>query len=1273
MVNNSNINPIRFKSPATYSVNNQNNKPSFLWDGNNQQYDEIDYSNPTQYLPEKPILGDNVFGSIDAYKNKVNEAILNIKEFIKKMVDEINSKDKESKRIAKIDEEIKALKNIVAKFNVLINNLEEEAKKNNIVTDYAVSLGDRFPNALYDLSYAKAIDKKEYTYFLKYLVEIGIEGDPNLTYEVFLTNVDDGKYVEGMGGSSYELEASRHLTAMMGDIISYAKNETNLLGYNKGGFKQVSDYSYVAIIKGSFELESFMDTSLFTYDMEKAVEEMTETEAGALLGATYCNYAAILGYNATTLANEVFIAQNTNQIEAFKNSLEQGYYEKILSTYMDYDKVLQEAEKCLQQYLTDEKKDEKEYRSLILAIILKNLKYTDEYGNVKILKLPESFDPGGTNYDKLIGNALEQGAGGEIISSAAFQVDKNYIDEYVSITFDNFSKRQQEIIAEQKNARITIRALNSQIKYNEISKLFVPEVFENFDYNSFLDSNKSLIKEYSEEFEVMTEEEKKEFIFLYSEYGKDKAKEYKSCKEEEWNNRIGLMRATKWYETHIINREKDFSSMDDEEKLNYILSILSPDTQDVIRRGLGDGVANFGEGFVDLFNPDGIMSVGEFERMYIVMLLSSNWWLSGTYTVSSSVGNMLPAIAISAITTLATANPAIGATLGKILPASVITNLGPIAASLSIGVSSAGNTMEDSLQNGYGYGESMFFGFLSGASESVLGYFLSGIPGISKLNDIPGFKGFLLNLFKEGIEESTQTIANDLFKYMVFGESIEINWYEVLQSGFYGIVIAGIMNGGKILVGKTEITLDLERLKDPQYENELLQQIEEAKANAPNHYTNNNTNYNLESKNHNFLKYNTIEQDIIRLVNINDSDYRAGFTLSKLNYFLDPNSEYYGDYSFISNLRGEKYLFKKYSMNEVKAALNNLNTYDVVSVFGNSATSSYGVNQEGIANLCDYIYHGPDFVVTDSKGNVYQLSEGKVFDYRTATDIWNSNQNIVFEKKAVSLEYEYLKNKLVSQGFSEQDASIIMSTVDDLGACSYAATANEIVTAFIGREAEFEQKFGYSMYKIENGKKVLNSNELLLDLYVYCNRRSNGGMFINQDNTLNNYLLNGNRKDVLGKPLLNSSYQSFLSGLYTGKESTIISNFLSSKGVSYSSTWYFTNPSAYNISDQQFNDLVTEIRNQINGGQVVSMDIFVTGRDNQGNIITGNKINMISTNPTLYSSTSTEAWGSGGHAVFVTGMDSQYFYVSSWGEEYAIPLEDLKNGGIFNIYISSIY
>ena len=55
------------------------------------------------------------------------------------------------------------------------------------------------------------------------------------------------------------------------------------------------------------------------------------------------------------------------------------------------------------------------------------------------------------------------------------------------------------------------------------------------------------------------------------------------------------------------------------------------------------------------------------------------------------------------------------------------------------------------------------------------------------------------------------------------------------------------------------------------------------------------------------------------------------------------------------------------------------------------------------------------------------------------------------------------------------------------GACSYADFANIIFLKFQNKSYAFKETFGFDMYTIENGKKVLNTKMLLMDIFVRAN------------------------------------------------------------------------------------------------------------------------------------------------------------------------------------------
>ena len=585
-----------------------------------------------------------------------------------------------------------------------------------------------------------------------------------------------------------------------------------------------------------------------------------------------------------------------------------------------------------------------------------------------------------------------------------------------------------------------------------------------------------------------------------------------------------------------------------------------------------------------------------------------------------------------------------------------------------IGMSaSMGSSSEVALQSGATFEETSIVSTVSG----LIGFVTGGLT--DKFGANAASAETMKQVFKYGgvnaLASMTEPIVNSITEYFVYGKDMvnedgtkkydNIADYYKESGGLLNTIFAGLAGGGTTILGglkgrnnvkvdtetttKVETDVDVENVTD--VKNKSTNKLKDAMTYE--------TYYKVNG--------NTVEDNVLEIIKRHDAKYGDGSALNQLVAYIDPQNPQYGNPNLISSANDARDILQLYTPEQINHALNNLSSNTRTGYFsryGSSANANFGVDQGGIASLCEYKYNDQIYTY-DQAMYIYNdaLNNGKPLPH--------------FEKKG-NAEYFYLKEKLMAQGLSSKDASIVMSTVDDAGACSYAATANEIFASFQGKEFEFEQKFGFPMYKTENGKVVLNSNELLLDMYVHCNSLDNGGGFILPDGSLNPNLSLNNRHDVFGRQMLDAQNQTYMSTLQGGKNNYSISSYLNSKGVTYDSKWMYSNPNGVVIDDSTFNSWVNQISNEMNSGKAISLGIYQFP-DANGNIM-GNTINMNSTNPNLYNSVSTQSWKEGGgHAIFVTDIGSDCFYVSSWGREYSIPFDDLKNGGIFNVYSSNIY
>ncbi|MDD4113747.1 MAG: hypothetical protein PHC56_12075, partial [Herbinix sp.] len=409
--------------------------------------------------------------------------------------------------------------------------------------------------------------------------------------------------------------------------------------------------------------------------------------------------------------------------------------------------------------------------------------------------------------------------------------------------------------------------------------------------------------------------------------------------------------------------------------------------------------------------------------------------------------------------------------------------------------------------------------------------------------------------------------------------------------------------------------------------------------------------------------YRDLEKDILDIINIHDKKYGFGDALMRLNKFIDPESSHYKNYKLITGMNGARSILEMYTPEQIKQGLESLcNARPNVSgalngrsdriadmpEFFRSTGESYGVDQAAIEKLCIYEY------------------KGKQYSYREVTELVNDaikNGDVPPQiKKIGTPEYLVLKNNLMQIGFDNGAASVILSSINDAGACSYASVCNQIFYHFKDNPDLFQQFFDYPMYNITDGVKSLNSSKLLLDLYLYANDTRNGGKFFINGDKINPKFLS-DKVDIFGRPLLKAEDQVYML-TSNGVNEQALSGFLSSKNTNLKleSELFMNNYSKIIYSEEDFKYITSELIKEINEGKSVDLTFFYYPKESD------KVINMISTNKSSYPNVATSSWNEGfGHATTVTGIDANGFFVSSWGREYIIHFDDLRNGGRFVI------
>ena len=284
-----------------------------------------------------------------------------------------------------------------------------------------------------------------------------------------------------------------------------------------------------------------------------------------------------------------------------------------------------------------------------------------------------------------------------------------------------------------------------------------------------------------------------------------------------------------------------------------------------------------------------------------------------------------------------------------------------------------------------------------------------------------------------------------------------------------------------------------------------------------------------------------------------------------------------------------------------------------------------------------------------------------------------------FSQYADKPEYIKFKNKLVNMGLSPLESKQLLDGFNTTGTCSYATIANSIFSYYMDNQAQFQSDFGFSMFTEIDGVERLNTSEMLLDFYIFCNSNL-GRKYLTEETkkNLGQEMFNISDNGELQINHLNFSNQTFLSGYVNGLKLDLINGYLEYKNTSirmileknssfevenrndYPSNFYrFSYNPNYTFSDY----LNSLIKDALNNGKMVQLSVckvpyhefkFILNTDEQSEIITTNN------------------WEEGGaHAVMVTGYSDDYVHVASWGKEYLIPWSDFYNNR-FSITILNI-
>ena len=302
-----------------------------------------------------------------------------------------------------------------------------------------------------------------------------------------------------------------------------------------------------------------------------------------------------------------------------------------------------------------------------------------------------------------------------------------------------------------------------------------------------------------------------------------------------------------------------------------------------------------------------------------------------------------------------------------------------------------------------------------------------------------------------------------------------------------------------------------------------------------------------------------------------------------------------------------------------------------------------------------------DSTVESLKNSGYTYSSQVNRTRRVLLQIYDGDQEKVLDQMKKLFDYKYsedimrLKNKPEFINMKMNDfEKVLFFANNPEGICDYAALCNSIFDEFKNKPNAFKEVFGYDMYTIIDGKKHLNSDELLLDLYTSVNSKNISSLatfyvpeeykhrFIFNDGQLSIVDLN-QRKNALGRGL--------------GYDNTIINEWLASKG---------SNVKVKIDSDFSYRFIESNIFDKNMTADEVKK--LFKKYDDSSVIIGINKdkipLNFYDENGNIYLSTHT--WSEGaGHAVYLTDITDDGIIVSSWGKKLKLTYEELSKTGFY--------
>jgi len=367
-------------------------------------------------------------------------------------------------------------------------------------------------------------------------------------------------------------------------------------------------------------------------------------------------------------------------------------------------------------------------------------------------------------------------------------------------------------------------------------------------------------------------------------------------------------------------------------------------------------------------------------------------------------------------------------------------------------------------------------------------------------------------------------------------------------------------------------------------------------------------------------------------------------------------------------------LVKLYDKNDL-VEINDLDLIKLFDMYNDFKSENSLLNADDIIikfiNECFYDRKKMTLKIDDK---LYSKSKGGVDQHSVANAFSPFSFN--FYNKELKID---LINQVVSKfpGMSKKLAVKFLSVIDGLkifggtdGVCNYADVCNFVFEYFVGREQEFEQRFGFPMYR--DGK--LNDAQLLCDMFISISGETlietvtNGAITANWKNY--RFIL-GFKDDTY--QLTNKDYENLCNycGALEGYKIDLISNYLRNKGIISNNqllvqdqiaNFRGANRSKF-LNNLIANDILFKVKSALERGEHISISSW----DGKNKLV--NSLNLTTKQGLMVNKIT------GGHIMTICGIEDGHLLVDSWGKIYYVDiyqaLADNVPFTIDTIYIDS--